>query len=95
MLPFRKLQLRPLSITAANGSPAASMHVSGAPCWSALPMTPFYDSARALLAAGLAKPDDVITMRHAGMHHTVLASVGRAAKLAETQPPGHVRLRSR
>jgi hypothetical protein len=50
--------------------------------------TPFYDSARALLEQGLAKPDDMIVMRHAGMHHTVLeATVGKAARLAETQGP--------
>jgi hypothetical protein len=47
--------------------------------------TPFYDTARALLDQGLAAPDDVLTMRHAGMQHTVLeATVGKAARLAET-----------
>jgi hypothetical protein len=46
----------------------------------------FYDSARALLVAGLAETDDVVVMRHAGMQHTRLESaVGKAAKLAETQ----------
>jgi hypothetical protein len=50
--------------------------------------TPFHDTARALLEQGLATPDDVITMRHAGLHHTVLeATVGKAARLAETQGP--------
>jgi hypothetical protein len=45
--------------------------------------TPFRDSARVLLERGLAAPNDVITMRHAGSRHEVLkAAVGKAAKLA-------------
>jgi hypothetical protein len=49
--------------------------------------TPFYSSAQALLAGGLAKPDDVITMRHRGSQHTILrATVGAAARMAGAAP---------
>jgi hypothetical protein len=44
--------------------------------------TPFHDAARALLAQGLAEPDDVITARLAGTSYDILrATVGKAAKL--------------
>jgi hypothetical protein len=44
--------------------------------------TPFFDAARALLAAGLADPSDTLVMRHAGSAHDALrARVGVAAKL--------------
>jgi hypothetical protein len=44
--------------------------------------TPFLDSARALLAGGLAAPSDVLIMRHDGSEHDALrAAVGVAAKL--------------
>lgn len=47
------------------------------------------DCARALLDQGLAAPDDVIVMRHAGMQHTVLgATVGKAARMAENVGTG-------
>jgi hypothetical protein len=42
--------------------------------------TPFYDSARELLANGIAKPDDVLTMRHAGSRHELLRSTVGAAQ---------------
>jgi hypothetical protein len=44
--------------------------------------TPFLDAARALLAAGLAAPDDMLVMRNAGSAHDALrARIGAAAKL--------------
>jgi hypothetical protein len=44
--------------------------------------TPFLDSARALLAAGLADPSDSIVMRHQGSPHDALRSrIDVAAKL--------------
>jgi hypothetical protein len=42
--------------------------------------TPFHDSAAALLAAGLAQPDDLLTMRYADRSYTVMeATVAKAA----------------
>jgi hypothetical protein len=51
--------------------------------------TPFHDAAKALLARGLAKSDDIVTLRHAGSRHEVLRStVGKAAKLAKAAARG-------
>ena len=52
--------------------------------------TPLLDGARALLARGIAQPDDTIAMRHAGSHVDALrARVGVAAGLAiEDRPSG-------
>jgi hypothetical protein len=50
-------------------------------------VTPFYRAAQVLLSRGIAKPDDVLTMRFAGSRDEVLRStVGAAAKMAETAP---------
>ena len=44
---------------------------------------PLLDAARALLARGIAQPDDTVVMRHAGSHVDALrARVGVAAGLA-------------
>ena len=53
--------------------------------------TPLLDAARALLARGIARPDDTIVMRHAGSHVDALrARVGVAAGLAiEDRPSGN------
>ena len=53
--------------------------------------TPLLDGARALLARGIAQPDDTIVMRHAGSHVDALrARVGVAAGLAiEDRPSGN------
>ncbi len=51
--------------------------------------TPMLDGARALLARGIAQPDDTVVMRHAGSHVDALrARVGVAAKLAIEDRPG-------
>ena len=57
--------------------------------------TPLLDAARALLARGIAQPDDTIVMRHAGSHVDALrARVGVAAGLAiEERPSGNPGLR--
>jgi hypothetical protein len=48
---------------------------------------PLYDSARELLARGLAKAEDAIELRHRGSHHVILrGTVGAAARMAETAP---------
>jgi hypothetical protein len=50
-------------------------------------VTPFYRAAQVLLSRGIAKPDDVLTMRHAGSPHELLrATVGKAAKMARDAP---------
>jgi hypothetical protein len=50
-------------------------------------ITPFYSAAQALLAGGIAEPNDVLLMRYSGSQHVILRStVGKAAKLAEAQP---------
>ena len=53
--------------------------------------TPLLDGARALLARGIAQPDDTIAMRHTGSHVDALrARVGVAAGLAiEDRPSGN------
>jgi hypothetical protein len=60
--------------------------------------TPFRDSARALLAAGLAQANDTLVMRFADTKYTVLEStVAKAARLAETAqatPAAHFRAAS-
>ena len=51
--------------------------------------TPLLDGARALLARGLALPNDTIVMRHAGSDVDALrARVGTAAGLAISDPAG-------
>ena len=55
--------------------------------------TPLLDAARALLARGIAQPDDAIVMRHAGSHVDALrARVGVAAGLAISDPAGGRRI---
>jgi hypothetical protein len=50
-------------------------------------VTPFYSGASQLLTRGLARADDLVTMRFAGSRHEVLRStVGAAARMAEAQP---------
>ena len=50
-------------------------------------VTPFYRAAQVLLSRGIAKPDDVLTMRFAGSQCEVLrATVGKAARMAEAAP---------
>jgi hypothetical protein len=49
--------------------------------------TPFYTSAQALLARGLASPHDTLAMRHRGAQDVILqAQVGAAARMGETGP---------
>jgi hypothetical protein len=51
--------------------------------------TPLYSSAHLLLARGLAKPEDIVTMKHAGSSHELLRStIGKAAKLASQAHAG-------
>jgi hypothetical protein len=51
--------------------------------------TPFLDAARALLASGLALPDDMLEMRHDNSEHVVLrAKVSVAAKLTVSDAKG-------
>ena len=55
--------------------------------------TPLLDGARALLARGIAQPDDTIVMRHAGSDVDALrARVGVAADLAISDPAGGRRI---
>ena len=55
--------------------------------------TPLLDGARALLARGIALPNDTIVMRHAGSHVDALrARVGVAAGLAISDPAGGRRI---
>ena len=51
--------------------------------------TPLLDAARALLARGIARPDDTIVMRHAGSDvDAIRARVGVAADLTISDPAG-------
>ena len=55
--------------------------------------TPLLDGARALLARGIAHPNDTIAIRHGGSHVDALrARVGTAAGLAISDPAGGRRI---